>query len=113
MALPLEAEESQSHIRGALARVGLQTRGSRSSLNLPHTITVHIFLMKPQIHSPPPRIPPLPAPVERHSAAWQHLFIGGQKALHCFPAIHSSCLKVPGSKGRKGHVWLFRGFLLV
>lgn len=67
-----------------------------------HTLNMHIFLMKPQIRSSPPSIPPLPAPIQHHSAAWQHLFIGGQKALHCFPAIHSICLKAPASEGRKG-----------
>lgn len=46
--------------------------------------------------------PTLAAPTRRHAAAtWQRLFAGGwkKKVLHCFAAFHSSCLKVPASKG--------------
>lgn len=50
--------------------------------------------------------PPLPVTTDmqqQHApAAWQRLFTGGQKVLHCFSAIHSSCIKVHGSKGRRG-----------
>lgn len=101
LALPLEAKpHSQTWSTGACGiRCVVPDPPSTS-----HTLNMLILLMKRQIRSPPPSVPPLPAPIQRHSAAWQHLFIGGQKVLHCFPAIHSSCLKVPASEGRKGHL---------
>ena len=43
---------------------------------------------------------------QRHApAAWQRFFTGGRKVLHCFSAIHSSCLKVPASKGEEDHIF--------
>lgn len=55
-----------------------------------HTYCTHFFLRNSQIHSPPP-IPALLAPIQRHSAAWQRLFIGGKKSASLF-SCHSQQL---------------------
>lgn len=55
-----------------------------------HNYCTHFFLMNSQIHSHLP-IPPLLAPIQHHSAAWQHLFIGGKKNTSLF-SCHSQQL---------------------
>lgn len=96
-ALPLEAKAPQSHMENR--RMWDYRRGVPDPPSTSHTLNMHIFLMKPQIRSPPPSIPPLPAPIQRHSAAWQHFFIGGQK--HFIVFLPFRCLKVSASEGRK------------
>lgn len=76
-----------------------------------YTLNMHIFLMKPQIHSPPPSIPPLPAPHPTSLCCLATPLYWRTKALHCFPAIHSGCLKVPASEGRKGRLYIHSIFI--
>lgn len=70
-------------------------------LNAISKTLLYIFYHSPT-NAHPSSPDPLPASTQRHApATWQRLFTGGWKALHCFPAIHSSCLKVPAFKGEE------------
>lgn len=105
LALPLEAK-SQSGIHGAQPHVGLDVWFQVVSAPPTHTLTVHIFSEEltntlTSSHSCPSRSHPTSFCCLATPLHWRK-----KKALHCFPAIHSSCLKVPASKG-ENTTWLF------
>lgn len=111
-ALPLEAK-SQSGMHGAQAHVGLDVWFQVVPAPPTHTITVHIFFW--WTHKYTHLFPFLPSsrPSNVILLPGNTSSLEGKKTLHCFPAIHSSYLKVPASKGKKQHCWFLGAVIFV
>lgn len=113
LALPLEAK-SQSGIHGAQAHVGLDVWFQVVSAPPTHTLTVHIFFWGTHKYTHLLPFLPFSLPSNVILLPGNASSLEEKKALHCFPAIHSSCLKVPASKGENTTWLVFRsGYICV